>query len=79
MWTFTFMMFFMMMIIGVISGLTPLLGRQSTPFGVGVSGKYSFIEERKKKFATLNIVISILLGLPLFIFQIGRASCRERV
>lgn len=68
MWTFTFMMFFMMMIIGVISGLTPLLGRQSTPFGVGVSGKHSFIEERKKKFATLNIVISILLGLPLFIF-----------
>lgn len=68
MWTFTLMMFFMMIIIGVISGLAPIFGRQSTPFGVGVSGKHSFIEERKKKFAIWNSVISLLFGLPLFIF-----------
>lgn len=68
MWTFTLLMFFMMIIIGVISGLTPFYGRQSTPFGVGVNGKHSFIEERKKKFAIWNIVVSLLLGLPLFAF-----------
>lgn len=68
MWTFTLLMFFMMVIIGIISGLTPMYGRQSTPFGVGVSGKHSYIEERKKKYAIWNIVVSILLGLPFFVF-----------
>lgn len=68
MWLFTFMMFFMMIILGLITGLTPLYGRQSTPFGVGVSGQHEFVEKRKKRYAIWNISIGILLGLPFFIF-----------
>lgn len=68
MWTFSIMMFTMMVIMGLSAGLTPLFSRQSTPFGVGIPEEYQkdpFIIKRKKSFTTINIVLSIIMGLPL--------------
>lgn len=70
MWTFSIFMFLIMILMGFSIGLTPLFSRQSTPFGVGIPADKQtdpFVEVRKKRFAIINVVISILLGLPLFI------------
>lgn len=65
---FSLFMFLLFIVIGIVSGLTPLFSRQATPFGVSIRGKYDFIEEKKKSFATWNIAGSFVLGLPMFIF-----------
>lgn len=69
MWTFSIIMFFLLVIMGVTIGITPLFSRHSTPFGVGIpseSQKLPFVEYRKRRFATINIILSLCLGLPLF-------------
>lgn len=68
MWYFVFMMFFIMILLGIFTGLAPLYSRQATPFGVAVTGKHEFVEGRKKRYAMWNIIVSVLLGLPLFLF-----------
>lgn len=68
MWTFSIMMFAVMVIMGLSTGLTPFFSRQSTPFGVGIPEEYqkdSFIIKRKKSFTTINVILSIMMGLPL--------------
>lgn len=65
---FTGLMYVIFIIMGVTSGLTPMFSRQSTPFGVAISGKHEEIEKYKKRYAIYNIVASLVLGLPLFIF-----------
>lgn len=69
MWLFSLIMYAIFIIMGVMSGLTPLFGRQSTPFGVAVAGKHEYVEARKKKFAIWNILAGLLLGLPVFYFS----------
>lgn len=68
MWLFSGLMYAMFIIMGVSAGVTPLLGRQATPFGVAIAGKHSTIEKKKKRFAIWNILVSLLLGLPVFFF-----------
>lgn len=68
MWLFSIIMYMTFIIMGVVTGLTPLFGRQSTPFGVAVAGKHEYLEERKKKFAIWNILTGLILGLPVFFF-----------
>lgn len=68
MWYFAIMMFFIILILGVATGLAPTFSRQATPFGVSVTGKHEFVELLKKRYANWNIVVSVLLGLPLFVF-----------
>lgn len=67
MWFFSGLMYTIFIVMGITSGLTPLFGRQSTPFGVAITGKHEHIEKQKKKFATWNIIVSLLLGLPVFL------------
>ena len=70
MWTFSIMMFVILLITGISVGVTPLFSRQSTPFGVSIPAEHqknSFIETRKKRFAIINIVLGVGLSLPLFI------------
>lgn len=70
MWTFSIMMFVILLITGISVGVTPLFSRQSTPFGVSIPAEHqknSFIESRKKRFAIINIVLGVGLSLPLFI------------
>lgn len=68
MWFFTLFMFFTFIILGVVTGITPLYSRQSVPFGVSVAGQHTFIEERKKRYLKWNVLVSIVFSLPLFIF-----------
>lgn len=68
MWLFTIMMFVLIVIMGVITGITPFYSRKATPFGVAIINKHDFVETRKKNFAKWNIVISVLISLPLPIF-----------
>lgn len=68
MWYFSLFMFLIFVLTGVISGVTPMFSRQSTPFGIAVRGRHDFIEEKKRSFAWWNIGASILLALPMFIF-----------
>lgn len=70
MWLFSSLMFFLLISMGIISGLTPYFSRQSTPFGVAISGKQSKIESYKKTFLKWNVGVSFLLGLPIFIFPL---------
>lgn len=68
MWTFSIFMFFTILLMGFSIGLTPLFSRQSTPFGVGIPAEYQrdpFVIKRKNHFAFLNILMSVLFGLPL--------------
>lgn len=68
MWTFSIMMFAIVVIMGLSAGLTPLFSRQSTPFGVGIPDEHlknPFIEKRKRSFALINIVLSVIVALPL--------------
>lgn len=68
MWLFTAMMFFIFIILGVTTGITPLYSRSATPFGVAVVDRHEFVDVRKRRYAKWNIIGSVLLGLPLFIF-----------
>lgn len=68
MWVFSIIMYVTFIIMGVMTGLTPLFGRKSTPFGVAVAGKHEYVEERKKKFAIWNTLFGLILGLPVFFF-----------
>lgn len=70
MWLFSSLMFFLIISMGIISGLTPYFSRQSTPFGISISGKHRTIDNFKKTFLKLNILISFLLGLPIFIIPL---------
>lgn len=70
MWTFSILIFFIFLILGISTGIMPLFSRHSAPFGVSLPTEYlqdSFIETRKKRYAFWNILLSILLGIPLFI------------
>ncbi|GAA0359606.1 DUF1648 domain-containing protein [Alkalibacterium iburiense] len=67
MWVFSILMFFIFIIMGITTGLTPLFSRQATPFGVAVAGKHTFVEKQKKRFALWNVSASVVLGLPLFL------------
>ena len=68
MWLFSIVMILILVFVGVINGLTPKFSRQATPFGVAVNGKHDYVEERKNNYLKWNIIGSILLALPLFIF-----------
>lgn len=68
MWLFSGLMYFIFLIMGVTSGLTPMFSRQATPFGVAVAGKHSYVEKYKKRYAIWNILVSLVLGLPVFAF-----------
>lgn len=74
MWLFSVFMFLIFIVLGVVSGLTPLFSRQSTPFGVSVRGRHDRIEEKKKSFALWNIIAAFLLGLPMFVFPLMEDS-----
>ncbi len=65
---FSRLMYLIFVIMGVTSGLTPIFSRQATPFGVAIAGKHEYVEKHKKRYAVWNILVSLLLGLPLFIF-----------
>lgn len=70
MWTFSIFMFLTMVLTGLSIGLTPLFSRQSTPFGVGIPAEHQkdeFINIRKKRFLIVNMIISVGLGMPLWI------------
>lgn len=68
MWFFTILMVVILVFMGIITGLTPFYSRKATPFGVAVTGKHTFVETRKKRYAVWNILLSFLISLPLFIF-----------
>ena len=70
MWLFTFLMFTIIVTTGVMTGLTPYFSRKATPFGVAVNGKHDFVEAKKKRYAFLNILFSIIISLPLFVFPL---------
>ncbi|UJF16540.1 DUF1648 domain-containing protein [Jeotgalibaca sp. MA1X17-3] len=70
MWTFVLLMFFVFLTIGITTGIIPLFSRHATPFSVSLPVDYlqkQFVEIRKKRYAVWNILMSILLGVPLFI------------
>ena len=64
------LMYFIFIVMGVTSGLTPIFSRQATPFGVAISGKHDYVEKYKKRYAIYNIVASLILGLPLFLLPL---------
>lgn len=70
MWLFSALMYIIFIFMGVTSGLTPLFSRQATPFGVAVAGKHEYIEKHKKRFALWNILVSLIIGLPLFLMPL---------
>ncbi|AZP03266.1 DUF1648 domain-containing protein [Jeotgalibaca ciconiae] len=70
MWTFILLMFFTMLFMGVTIGITPLVSRRSTPFGVSVPKQFlkdDFIVRLVKRYAIINIAISFFLALPLLL------------
>lgn len=70
MWAFVILMFFIFLIIGITTGITPLFSRHATPFSVSLPIDYlqkQFVKIRKERYAFWNILMSILLGVPLFI------------
>lgn len=79
MWYFSLFMFLIFIVTGVISGVTPMYSRQSTPFGVAVRGRHDFIEEKKRSFAWWNIGASILVALPMFIFPFMENTERAEI
>lgn len=68
MWFFSLFMMAMIIVVAVISGLTPKFSRQSTPFGISVADKHKVIEEFKQQFLKANIGMGILIALPMLIF-----------
>lgn len=68
MWLLSFLMIFIFIILGVTTALTPMFSRQATPFGVAVSGKHDYIEDKKKQFGLWSLIASVIIGLPIFIF-----------
>lgn len=79
MWLFSLMMFTILTLIGVLSGITPLISRQATPFGVTFPPellRHDTVALHKKKYAQWNIGLSTVLAIPiLFIpFLVDEAS-----
>ncbi len=70
MWFFSFLMFGIFLVMGSSTALTPIFSRKSTPFGVAVSGKHDFVEEKKKNFAFWSMLSCIILGLPIFVYPL---------
>lgn len=68
MWLFSGLMYFIFLVMGLTTGLTPMLSRQATPFGVAVARKDIEIEKYKKRYLFWNLSISIIAGLPLLAF-----------
>lgn len=67
--TFVIFMFFIFLTIGITTGIIPLFSRHATPFGVSLPVEYlqkKFVKTRKERYAFWNILMSILLGAPLF-------------
>lgn len=68
MWVFSLMMFLIIILIGVLSGITPLIGRQSTPFGVTFPPELlrdQRILTHKKNYALWNMSLSTVLAIPI--------------
>lgn len=68
MWLFSTLMYFIFLVMGLTTGLTPMLSRQATPFGVAVARKDTKIEKYKKRYLLWNLFMSIIVGLPLLVF-----------
>lgn len=72
MFLFYLFMTIMMLVLGLINGITPYYSRRGTPFGVTVPGEYqnhAFIKQLKKSFLVQNILLSIVFSLPVFLFS----------
>ena len=69
MWIFSLLIMSLIIIVGVILGLTPKFSRQSTPFGISVANKHKAIEEFKQQYFKANTGMGILLALPMIIFS----------
>ncbi len=67
---FSGLMYLIFVLMGVTSGLTPIFSRQATPFGIAISRKHEYVEKYKKRYAWWNILVSLLMGLPLFAFPL---------
>lgn len=68
MWLFSLMMFVIIILMGVLTGITPLIGRQSTPFGVTFPSELLRNERiltHKKNYALWNISLSTILSIPI--------------
>lgn len=69
MWIFSLLIMSLIIVVGVILGLTPKFSRQSTPFGISVANKHKVIEEFKQQYFKANTGMGILLALPMIIFS----------
>src|SRR5699024_10183175 len=69
MWIFSLLIMSLIIIVGVILGLTTKFSRQSTPFGISVANKQKAIEEFKQQYFKANTGMGILLALPMIIFS----------
>lgn len=70
MWIFTIIMTLTIIATGFLVGITPLISRQSTPFGLSLPSQY--VKDKKvtqyiKKYAWWTIGMSLLSILPLFV------------
>lgn len=79
MWLFSLMMFSILIILGILTGITPLISRQATPFGVTFPPellRHDTVTLYKKRYARWNIGLSTIIAIPiLFIpFLVDEAS-----
>lgn len=68
MWIFNIIMIMTIISTGFLVGITPLISRQSTPFGVSLPSQYvqdDKIKQYSKQYAYSMIGLSILVALPL--------------
>lgn len=66
---FIWIMFGTIFMLGIINGVTPYFSRRSSQFGVSLPVEYqedSFIKKQQRFFLVMNLILSFILGLPIF-------------
>lgn len=65
-------MVILFLVVGIVMGLTPFMGRKSSQFGVSIPETYEEDEQLKKwmkQYFFITVISSILLTIPFFIFS----------
>lgn len=73
MWTFSLFMFVLLLLTGIIMGLTPYFSRISAPFSVSLPPEFlkdKQVEQLKKRHLFWHILWAGILGVPFFFFPL---------
>lgn len=73
MWTFSLFMFVLLLLMGIILGLTPYYSRISAPFSVSLPPRFlkdEHVEQLKKRHLFWHVIWAFFLGVPFFFFPL---------